>query len=408
MKKKLEAELISIAHRILKLKNKSNIVALHQETQRLYEKLSVLRFVEESFGDAKPTIGSGEIEEKLDSFFDKEEVAPIQDADAPKSDDANNAPEEKPEVQEVPDKPEMPAVNPDEKHEDEVPDQEKEDDDSAGEEEGAVSEIEAQETAESESDESDGDAIEKSANTKEQDEEKTITAESQKNSAEEIKTDEESGEVEVEKKAAAVEQSNMPNDVPPTVMPPDVAPELEVAKASAEDHDSRKADFLDKDKDPHTKKEDLFIPSFELAFDPKADDAETAASPQFSFDDLLGKDYADPVFVKPGEEKSEKKFSDYTYKDAETIKSESKSVSLNDRLSKGITIGLNDRIAFIKHLFANSSEDYNRVLSQLMTFGTYDEARNFIDDMVKPDYNDWAGKEEYANKFMDIIEKRFS
>ena len=45
MKKKLEADLISIAHRILQLKNKSDINQLYLETQKLYEKLSVLRFV---------------------------------------------------------------------------------------------------------------------------------------------------------------------------------------------------------------------------------------------------------------------------------------------------------------------------------------------------------------------------
>ena len=38
MKKKLEAELISIAHRILKLKNKSELHQLHQEAQNLYDK----------------------------------------------------------------------------------------------------------------------------------------------------------------------------------------------------------------------------------------------------------------------------------------------------------------------------------------------------------------------------------
>lgn len=51
MKKKLEAELISIAHKILKLKNKEDVRELHHQTQRLYEKLSVLLFVEENFGD---------------------------------------------------------------------------------------------------------------------------------------------------------------------------------------------------------------------------------------------------------------------------------------------------------------------------------------------------------------------
>jgi hypothetical protein len=37
MKKRLEADLISIAHRILQLKNKSDINLLYAETQKLYE-----------------------------------------------------------------------------------------------------------------------------------------------------------------------------------------------------------------------------------------------------------------------------------------------------------------------------------------------------------------------------------
>jgi hypothetical protein len=87
---------------------------------------------------------------------------------------------------------------------------------------------------------------------------------------------------------------------------------------------------------------------------------------------------------------------------------EPKASTLNERLSKGITIGLNDRMAFIKQLFAGSDEDYNRVLSQLITFDTMEEAQTFIDDMVKPDYNNWDGKEEYSKRFMEIIEKKFS
>lgn len=81
--------------------------------------------------------------------------------------------------------------------------------------------------------------------------------------------------------------------------------------------------------------------------------------------------------------------------------------TLNERLSKGITIGLNDRVAYIKHLFNNSSEDYNRVLSQLMTLDTVEEARDFIEQMVKPDYNNWVGKEEFEARFVESVEKRF-
>ena len=69
---------------------------------------------------------------------------------------------------------------------------------------------------------------------------------------------------------------------------------------------------------------------------------------------------------------------------------------------------MNDRVAFMKHLFDDNSEDYNRVLSQLITFDTLQEARDFLDNFVKPDYNDWKGKEEYAERFMEIIEKKFS
>ena len=81
--------------------------------------------------------------------------------------------------------------------------------------------------------------------------------------------------------------------------------------------------------------------------------------------------------------------------------------TINDAFSKMITIGLNDRIAFEKHLFNNSSEDLNRVISQLNTIETYQEAQDFIEDLVKPDFNNWQGKEEYAARFITMIEKRF-
>ena len=84
-----------------------------------------------------------------------------------------------------------------------------------------------------------------------------------------------------------------------------------------------------------------------------------------------------------------------------------KTKSLNDIYSSTIQIGLNDRIAFEKHLFNNSSEDFNRVLSQLNTVSTFDEAMSFIDHLVKPEYNNWEGKEEYATRFLELIEKRF-
>lgn len=81
--------------------------------------------------------------------------------------------------------------------------------------------------------------------------------------------------------------------------------------------------------------------------------------------------------------------------------------SINDSYNSTIAFGLNDRIGFEKHLFNGSSEDLNRVLSQLNTVNSYQEAVRFIDDLVKPDYNNWEGKESYVERFMELVEKRF-
>ena len=47
MHKKLEADLISLAHSVLQMKNKENVFLLKQKSKEIYEKLSVLAFVEE-------------------------------------------------------------------------------------------------------------------------------------------------------------------------------------------------------------------------------------------------------------------------------------------------------------------------------------------------------------------------
>ena len=83
--------------------------------------------------------------------------------------------------------------------------------------------------------------------------------------------------------------------------------------------------------------------------------------------------------------------------------------SLNDKLKGGgLNIGLNDKIAFIKQLFGGSSEDYERVISQVNTSGNFEEARNLIQNVVKTDYNNWEGKEVFEERFMLIIEGKFN
>ncbi|MFT6838970.1 MAG: hypothetical protein ACJAZR_002513, partial [Sediminicola sp.] len=57
----------------------------------------------------------------------------------------------------------------------------------------------------------------------------------------------------------------------------------------------------------------------------------------------------------------------------------------NGKSAKEIKVDLNDRLAFVKHLFNNSTEDYNRVISQLNTIASEERSIAFIINMVKPD-----------------------
>ena len=66
MKKRVTAELISIAHRILKLKNHSETVQLQQEAKNLYDQLTILRFYEENFEMVKNEISEEVLEAKLE------------------------------------------------------------------------------------------------------------------------------------------------------------------------------------------------------------------------------------------------------------------------------------------------------------------------------------------------------
>jgi hypothetical protein len=298
MKKRLEADLISIAHRILQLKNKSDINQLYLETQKLYEKLALLRFVDEHFGDSKPTIGQAAIEQKIEAAFEAiENEVPV-------------------------------AIT--------------------------IEEIENPETEET---------------------------------PELILEEEEQEEI--------------------TEMEEPIFEESEDLETIDEDEEEEEI-------------EAPFIPAFELEKEEELiEETPKQEAVQISFEELIGGDFSEDLFVKvesnafetPIDEEPEEVMEtpSITLDEIELPEEveEPKSVTLNEKLAKGISIDLNDRIAFTKHLFGNDPEDYNRVLNQLITFNTYYETRDFIRDMVKPDYNNWEGKEEYEARFMEIIEKKF-
>ena len=323
MKKKLEAELISIAHRILKLKNKDEIIQLHQETQKLYEKLTVLRFVEEHFSDAKPTIGQKEIFETVMSSFDDEVVSISEN------------------LEEI--------------------------------EEKAV-EIEADVVEE--------EIVEMEIEIPLETENETIAFESENEETEEVLDFQEDQKEAFEEVVEAETESES-----------DLEPNFEMFKDE------------------------------EVLFEkPK----KKKVAKQISFEDLLGGSLDAPVFERIENieitienpeileeivENPTKPFFELDDEPVEEKEEPTETVEINEvneNFKKGISFGLNDRIAFERHLFGGSSEDLNRVISQLSSFDSFEEAKEFIEDMVKPDYENWEGKEEYELRFMENIEKKFA
>ncbi|MGO4771597.1 hypothetical protein ACEN2I_08030 [Flavobacterium sp. W22_SRS_FK3] len=339
MKKKLEADLISIAHRILKLKNKSDINQLYVETQKLYEKLAVLKFIDENFNNPKPTIGYSEIESQVETIFEKEENLPSEI----KLEETIPAPVDK-----------------------------------------AVIETEAITTPE-------------------------IIEEKQ------VEIVAETPEAIIEKQETVV---NIPVEVVEKIEEKIEEPVFEIKKETEATEELSFKTVSD------LKPISDFKPAFELdkeepkAEQPKIETPAKSDAVNISFEDILGINYADAQFVKvdrfenvpptPTQSINEFKEKKAVAPTAILESEKPKTVPLNEKLAKGFQIDLNDRIAFTKNLFGNNTEDYSRVLNQLLTFDNYDEAQEFIETMVKPDYNNWEGKEDYAERFLAIVEKKFS
>ena len=337
----MEADLISIAHRILKLKNKEDLEQLHLETQKLYEKLSVLKFVEDNFSDVKPTIGNSNIQELVNAALE-------------------NDPEEE-EVDAAPQEIEIQSDLVEEEIEEEV--EEEEEEDHSEEEEESEEEIEEDEV-EDEAFEN----IEESEEEEEESEEEEIEEEDEEESEEES---EEEKEFEPHFELFNVE-------------------EVEDKKSKTEAKQISFEDLLGSSSEP----------VFERVFDPIQEETEEES------DDEEETESEEPIF-NPGFEMEASEEMEEEEKAIPNFEFDNE-ISINEAFAKTITFGLNDRIAFEKQLFAGSSEDLNRVVSQLSTFDTFEEAQNFIEDMVKPDYDNWEGKEEYVTRFMEIVEKKFA
>lgn len=323
MKKRVTAELISIAHRILKLKNHSETVQLQQEAKNLYDQLTILRFYEENFEMVKNEISEEVLEAKLEGkqadVFEQptavvEEIAPAK-------------------------------------------------------EETVFEEPIVEETAEET-------PIE---------EEKIVVAEL-------IVEDDEDEEEEVlitYKEEEPIDKEIIEEE-PKIETPKEKEPAKQISFEDLLVHDYQELDFV-KVEDVPAEGANVLEAVFE-APTPVVEEVAEEVQPETVADS----ETSEPKVI---EEEVKATF--------EKVSEEPRISSLNDRLNKTISFGLNDRIGFEKKLFGGSSDDFNRVVSQLNTFDSFDEAKAFVDDFVKPDYNNWEGCEEFETRFMEIVEKKF-
>lgn len=311
MRKKLEAELISIAHRILQLKHKDDVRELHHEAQKLYEKLSVLLFVEENLGEVKPTIGLKEIETKLEKAFDFNDKVVVAQLNEEKV-------------------------------------------------------VEITENQLTEKDQKVEPAIE-------------IPVES------EIIT-------EVKNEVIVEEKMEEQNNVSPSIQ------EAAIETVSKETTPEVKSIYID-----DLLNQIIPEPVFERVVEKKETQISNTTNSSIESKVIESNNTDTIVHEKVATTNFVPDFKEITFEKVE----EKPGTNLNDKISKSAGLTLNDRVAFEKNLFDGSTADLNRVISQIATFDTYEDAKNFIEEMVKPDYNDWVGKEEFASRFMEFIQSKF-
>lgn len=305
MKKIIESDLISIAHRILKLKDKSEIASLLKETELLHKKLILLQFYEENKFRLNTTLSEEKLAEIIDTPEEKEIESIFLTND--KTDDVVTFEEE------------------------------------------LITPIELNVTTAQQIDQ----AIVEETNT--------------------LLTNETTNENVVEFTPSIEETQKSIDEVE------DILDEIVLKDPIADAQEAVERATLDIDP--------VFsIPHHEL-FNAGAKESEETQK------------YKTPQHFVANQ--STEKKSDENYHQIPLSK------SINDAFANKISIALNDRIAFEKNLFNGNSDDLNRVISQLNTIESYQEAKDFIDDLVKPEFNNWHGKEDYESRFMELVEKRF-
>lgn len=406
MKKIIESELISIAHRILKLKDKAEIEALYIESKNVFEKISVLKFYE----DNKFRIDASITDEIIENALFTESPAPTEVKVSQKESIEVNYFQEEGKKQDMNESMEMDLIN-------ELVEDSKNSDMVSFDDEIEEEIITVPETLEEE-------VLNEEVHAGNVDEISEEIIESIDEDVEgfdaEDDTDEEEDEY-FEADATAME---------------DELEEVETNNdfTDVDSEQDNEEDLSDEEFEKQLKQEidsEMKVYQNPIGYVSSEADTENESSQVIEMQTIV----IDPVYNLSLEEinfEQKHQESNYNSFTEDVIPEEEKhnnienqhlmnssegnevpfhqiplNKTINDAFSKMITVGLNDRIAFEKNLFNGSSEDLNRVLSQLNTIETYQEAQDFIEDLVKPDFNYWKGKEEYSERLMELIQKRF-
>ena len=355
MHKKIATELVSLANSILQLENKDDVLVLHKKAQEIYEKLTVLKFVNENISKTILSEETPIVSEKVEEIAVETPIIPFEEEK-----EVTKEPSEI--ITEVTD---VPIA--DEKNE-------------------AIEESEIPSSLLKEETEIEEEIIAETINELIDEEEIVVVGSIDviDDFEEEIVLEEEEDELEEEIIVQTI------NDI-------DEEETVVVGTINVID-DFEEEIVLDAEED---EVEEISLFEIEKAIDLEESIAKSPLRLNFEeeFKDAVSADIAAMMF-----EKVTKESPVVEPKKVEEVKKR----SINDVLySTNIQIGLNDRIAFVKYLFDGSQEDFNRVLSQLNSFKTADEALEFIINFVKPDYN-WKNKEEYEERLLNIIQRKFS
>ena len=119
-----------------------------------------------------------------------------------------------------------------------------------------------------------------------------------------------------------------------------------------------------------------------------------------TYEKLFEKVEDTPIFIPKEKEGSNKNKGGKVNFDEERV-------NINDQFAKTLSIDINDRLAFIKNLFNDDKINYERVISQIITFESWSEVQKFLNTQVKIEYNNWEGKEDVVDRFLSILQNNF-